>query len=532
MAAGPDPVTPNQPAGPPVPGAPTRGAGQGGNGQGGGGQGGGGQGGGGGNGQGGGGQGNGANQGTGVLGPRAARLNTGIFETLTRLTPTFGVAPALAVHWEATTPSKWRFTLRPGVTFHNGAPLDAPAVVAVLQASARRQDPIRGLDETSAKAVSAHVVEIDLSAPNLRLPEQLANPTLGILAPGTTAGRGEDAARTPTGTGPFKFASYTPGQSLKVVANASYWGGAPRLRSITFRFGTDEEAKKLLAAGEVDAVQSSPQAPAAASSRVVASRPAQAVYLLLNATGVDEWSLLADENLRKAVALAVDRDGFTKAAWAGHGEVNRTLVPPSILGASFGGVASPGQDLAASRNLLDAGGWALGPDGIRARGGTRLVLSLLLSNAADEQAAAKAVQQELGRVGIGVEVQEPGQGLPLQLVNQGRFHLYLDSRLQDDANPCSFCRFFVTRPGGLLSVSSAVAAGPVADNLFDRAFTEPLATDAGKSAADLLHVVTAERFTAVPLSLVGTAWTIAPKLRGFVASPVPGAQSWQGTWLG
>lgn len=55
--------------------------------------------------------------------------------------------------------------------------------------------------------------------------------------------------------------------------------------------------------------------------------------------------------------------------------------------------------------------------------------------------------------------------------------------------------------------------------------------DAGKSAADLLHIVTAERFVAVPLSLIGTTWTLAPHVRGFAAAALPGIQSWQGTWL-
>lgn len=370
---------------------------------------------------------------------------------------------------------------------------------------------------------------------NLRLAEQFATPSLGIMAPDTIGGRGEDAGNTATGTGPFRFESYTAGQQLKVVANERYWAGKPRLRSITFRFTKEgDDPAGLLADGEIDvALQSTATelAVATKAGRAVLSTPAQAVSLLLNATGADEYALLGDEAVRKAVALAVDRQGFTTAAWAGRGKPNETVVPPSVLGASSGLVATPARDLAAARTLLDGAGWIMGPDGVRSKDGKPLVLTLLLGNTQDQDAAIGAVQGQLGSVGIGVKLQQPAGAVPLQLVNQGRFHLYLDARLQDDGNPCSFCRLFTSRPGGLLSISSSVTGGPKADELYDRAFTEPKAEDAGRFAADLLHVVTAERFVIVPLSLVATSWLVAPYLRGFVAAPFAGAQTWQGTWL-
>lgn len=516
VAAGPDPFPRQQ-----------GGQGQGGQGQGG--QGGQGQQGGGlgGQGQGGGG---GGNQG-GTLGPRSNRVNMGMFETLTRLTPSFGVAPALAQRWEAVTPTRWRFTLRPNIVFHNGEPLTAAAVVPILDGAARRQDPIRGLTPTSAEAVGERVLEINLSVANLRLPEQLSSPSLGISAPNTTGGRGEDAATTPTGTGPFRFHSYTAGESLRVVANEQYWAEPPRVRSITFRFGDDAESKRLLAAGEVDvALQTSPREETGSPSQPVVSNPAQAVYLLLNATGTDEWAVLADPGIRHALALAFDRESFTKASWAERGEANHTFVPPSILRNSRAAVASPDQDLTEARRLLDQAGWVAGPDGVRVKDGKPLALSVLLSTT-DLQPSVKAMQDQLALIGATVRQQEPGEALPLQIVNQGRFHLYLESRLQDDANPCSFCRFFSTHSGGLLAVSTSVDGGPRANELFEQAFTTPESTDAVKLAADLLHEVTAERFVAVPLALVGTGWLVAPAVRGFAAAPVPGAQSWAGIWL-
>lgn len=217
-------------------------------------------------------------------------VNPGVFETLTRRTPTFGIAPGLAVRWEAQTPTRWRFELRPGVTFHDGTPLRADAVVETLRRAAggflnselenvaRRQSRPRGLEPESASADGDLAVVVALSIPNLRLAEQLADPRMAVQAPQTMAGDGSTPARTPTGTGPFRFVSYTPGAELRVVANADHWDGPPELDSITFRFGPDEDASRLLATRQVDAVGLiRPQALATVSGRtdrVVVSRPA------------------------------------------------------------------------------------------------------------------------------------------------------------------------------------------------------------------------------------------------------------------
>jgi peptide/nickel transport system substrate-binding protein len=88
----------------------------------------------------------------------------GIFETLTRLTPAFGLTAGLATRWQAETPSRWRFELRRDVRFHDGTPFTSAAVVEALrnvaagladfeiENVARRQSLPRGLTTESASA--------------------------------------------------------------------------------------------------------------------------------------------------------------------------------------------------------------------------------------------------------------------------------------------------------------------------------------------------------------------------------------------
>lgn len=331
--------------------------------------------------------------------------------------------------------------------------------------------------------------------------------------------------------------AYAPGVELRVAADDGYWGRRPTLRSITFRFGPDEDASRLLAVRQADAVGLVPYGllprVSGRTDRLVASRPGRAAYLLLNVGGVGRWALLKEDAVRRAVALAVDNEVVTEAAWPGHGEPNATLVPPLVLGPAAEGVPSPDHDLAGAQRLLDGAGWLPGPGGLRARDGRPLTLSLLTSHPEEAARAMKVVGEQLARVGVGVEVLDggPDPRAALARVNEAAFDLFLDIRPQDDANPCALCRFFSIRPGGQLSVAGAVGGGEEADLLFDRAFTAPSLDSARRHAAELMHVVTAERVVAVPLATLRSVWLVSPRLQGFDPSPLPGAQRWDGVSL-
>jgi len=471
------------------------------------------------------------------LGIRTNGPNPGIFETLTRMSPTFGVEAALAERWESPSPKVWRFFLRKKVQFHNGTPFDAAAVVSNIETFARRQTRPRGLDPGTAKVVSDDVVQIDLTADNTRLPEQLANPSLAIIAPGTRPGGADAPENIPTGTGPFAFVSYAKGAELKMKANEKYWNGAPQLRSLTFRFGPEKDASRLLAVRQVEIAgmiaHTNLSSVSGRTDRNVQSRAGLAAYLLLNTGGTDEWTTLKDDNVRKAVAQAVDRKEVAKAAgWDEIGDASTTLVPEIVLGQDAADRVRPlPTSVNEAMKTLDAAGWAAGPDGMRAKNGRPLVLNLLLSRPADQQQASVALKAQLARAGIGLQVQDPGTDTPPTKVNNATFDLYLDVRAQDDANPCALCRFFTIRPGGQLSFSASVGGGPKVDDLYDRIFSSPAIDTARRAAADIMQVVTTERFTAVSLAALKTEWLVSPRVRGFEPAVLPGDQHWEGVYL-
>lgn len=471
------------------------------------------------------------------VGIRTAGPNPGIFETLTRLSPTYGVEASLAVRWESPSPRVWRFFLRRDVAFHNGTPFNAEAVVTAVEGFSTRQIRPRGLDRGTAKAIADDVVEINLTIENARLPEQLANPNMAIVAPGTRPGIGDTPETTPTGTGPFSFVSYNKGTELKMKANDRHWNGAPELRTLTFRFSPERDASRLLATRQVEIAGMVAYANLASVSgrtdRNVQSRPGQAVYMLLNNGGIDEWTTLKDESVRKAVAQTIDRNEVTKAAWDSQGEDSTTLIPEIVLGPDAADRVRP---LPLNRNeakrILDGAGWtATLPNGMRAKDGKPLVLNLLLSRPSDQAKAGEAIKAQLAEVGIAAQIQDPGPDTPFTKVNDATFDLFLDVRPQDDANPCALCRFFTIRPGGQLSFSGSVGGGPKVDDAYDRIFASPSIDTARRTAADIMQVVTAERFTAVSIAALRTEWLISPRVRGFDPAVLTGDQRWEGVFL-
>jgi peptide/nickel transport system substrate-binding protein len=472
------------------------------------------------------------------IGTRANGPNPGIFESLTRMSDTFGAEASLALRWESPNPKTWRFFLRKDVTFHNGAPFDSDAVVTNLEAIARRQTRPRGLDPGTAKATAPDVVEVDLTQDNTRLPEQLATPTMVMIAPNTRPGAGDTPETTPVGTGPFVFVSYTKGTELKMKANDKYWGGAPQLKNLLFRFGPERDASRLLATRQVEVVGNIAYASMAAVSgrtdRVVASTPGTAAYLLLNTGGTDEWSTLKDDNVRKAVAEAIDRKDLIKNGFDDHGVDSTTLIPDAVLGTDAADrIKPPPLSLNDAKKALDSAGYApILAGGMRSKDGKPLVLNLLLSKPVDQMKAADVLKAQLAQVGIGLQVQDPTPDTPFVKVNNTTFDMFLDVRPQDDANPCALCRFFTLKSGNqFLAYSTAVGGGPKADDIYDRLFSAPAVDTARRSAADIIQTVTAERDTAVALASLRTEWLISPRVRGFEPAALGGNQHWESVYL-
>ena len=254
------------------------------------------------------------------------RIVANVCETLVRVRAR-ALAPrgVLATAWATPTSASGRFTLREGVRFHDGAPLDADAVVANLE-NLRRERGFPG----HAERLGPLVVAITLDQPNAALLATLSQPFFAMQSPQRARGR----ARAPVGTGPFRLAPRRPGL-VELEANDGYWGGAPRLRHLRFRRFPSEDALVARARSPARSDVSSALGP----ERVAELRDARGLTLD-SQTGLN-LAFLAINNERPvlgrarapgAVARRRPAPRSSREILGGHGEPARNPLPPSLWG--------------------------------------------------------------------------------------------------------------------------------------------------------------------------------------------------------
>ena len=151
------------------------------------------------------------------------------------------IEPHLATSWTNPTPDTWDFTIRSGVKFTNGTPLTAADIKWSLQELIKENGPLAPLWSalSTVEAPSATSLVITTTTP---VGDMLNNISLLYVVPMNLAGNANFYLH-PIGSGPFIVGSFTPNQSIVIVKNPHYWGGAPKLDQITFANITDVSAQ-------------------------------------------------------------------------------------------------------------------------------------------------------------------------------------------------------------------------------------------------------------------------------------------------
>ena len=283
--------------------------------------------------------------------------NANICETLLGVDTDLRPVPVLATKWSLVGTNTWRFELRRGVTFHNGAPFNAEAVrFSMARVAAKSLALTSFIGPDSTKVIDDFTVEITPTQANLRLPEQISHPNFSIIAPGT------DPVDKPVCTGPFKFGDYSPNDHFTALRNDAYWGDKAKLRQLVFRFIPDQNTRRLaLESGQVDGIYFLPPQQAAAVKarpdlQLAPTPPGATVVLSFNLHGQDPNTLMQDIDLRRALAWSLDPKALADQQWQGTAQAITTVSPPSVLGAAASQIAAITGDLAKAEALLDQKG--------------------------------------------------------------------------------------------------------------------------------------------------------------------------------
>lgn len=273
-------------------------------------------------------------------------VDANICEGLFRYTADFSKKPNLATKVAVPNDLTYIFTLRPGVKFWDGHPMTAADVVYSLE---RNEDPSVGsvfskyyLNVSSIKATGPLQVTVKMKRPDATFLQAMASPA-GDVGEEAYIKKAGKAYGSPTGgamcTGPFKFVSWTPGQSIILERNNSYWDTTrvPKVQKITFSFISDESTEvNALRSGELDGAYF-PTPPAGLSK--LQSDPNGKVYL---GRSLDFFTLVttaqsgpfADPRVRNALLDALDRPAIARTIFQGTALPAKAIVGPSYWGYS------------------------------------------------------------------------------------------------------------------------------------------------------------------------------------------------------
>lgn len=339
-----------------------------------------------------------------------------IFDTLVVQDSDLSFHPALAESWEeAPDGMAWTFHLKPGVTFHNGKPFNAAAVLKWIELFRGSENSYMIDAVASVEAVDDLTVKFVMKNPDPNLLFNLSSSFMGIPDPEAVTELGEDFGITEApGTGPFKLESFTQGQETVLVRNDDYvWGsplsankGPAHLARITFReIAEDSTAFLELKSGGVDALMSIPTdylgEIKAEPTLAVAEMPGQEVfYMAINVTKEP----FTDLKVRQAAALAINQKEILDNVFAGYGREAHNFLISALPESKLPADADISYDPAKAAALLDEAGWVMGDDGVRTKDGQHLSVALWTQSDSIFRRLTEVVQAELKAVGIDAEI--------------------------------------------------------------------------------------------------------------------------------
>jgi peptide/nickel transport system substrate-binding protein len=265
--------------------------------------------------------------------------------------------------------------------------------------------------------------------------------------------------------------------------------------------------------------------------RIVRSPVGAYEALYFDIRGAAGYDLGRDPAIRKAVALAIDRNVIVKNVWRGNAKVIQTMIPPSILGPYARLVHGFRYNPASAKQILDTDGWKVGSDGIRTKNGRRLTLTLVVGfpNADIHGTMPDALKAMLKDIGVDLKVvTAPDENTYSSLLSKGQGDLFAEVGNQNDANPC-FLPDLLFYFKGTSHGDYGYRFGP--GGAFDRVIGSKCRQGvsdrvAQQGAAQAMHILVDQKNIVIPIAGVFRIYGLSDKVKGFQPNPSQTNQLW------
>jgi peptide/nickel transport system substrate-binding protein len=419
---------------------------------------------------------------------------------------------------------KITYKLRPGVKWHDGKPFTSADVKYTWEAvkdpkfvaeSKDGSEEVESIDTPDDLTVVVNYKTI--------LPTFASTLfTFGIMPKHALEGTDLNTSsynEVPIGTGPFKVKEFQRGQYVVTERFDEYWRKAengdqlPYLDQVIFKMIPDTNTLiTQLKSGEIDLVVQTPYNQAKQVAQISGIELVKGPLLSWQHLDFNfKRASLADLTVRKAIAHAIDRSVLVKVQ-GGYPEAIKSPVVPVF---DFYDATTPdyGYDVAAAKKLLDDAGYAVGSDGVRAKGGERLSYTFMIqAGRADDELAQQVIIAQLKAIGIEATADNKTGVAYREARYKGGYDL-IYGRWITSADPV-YSVFWGT--GGANNGQSY--SNPKLDEAFGK-FENTLDPAARKAAASEFQKILAEDVPTIPLTTNVALISKSPKLKNFVPNP-------------
>ena len=359
----------------------------------------------------------------------SARAISPLFPNLYQADKNLNIVPDLADGMPTVSSDlkTWTVKLKTGTKWSDGTPITANDVVSTVHIEASSNldtdaafdwsaltDPVNGV-----KAVDDHTVQFTLNTPFAPF---LAVNLAGFIAPAETYGK-VDPSKMRTFEqdhpsvmgGPFLFDKRVAGQEIDLNANPSYYWGKPHIAKISMKVITNTTAAaQAVINGDVNwdpEVNGSAIDTVQAASGISNYVYPDLAYYDIRFNDRPKWidgshtSLFSDVNVRRAFAYALDKNSIVKTATDGHGTPMWGDIVPASAYYDDSAVVKYQQDIAKAKSLMDAAGWTVGSDGIRAKNGEKFSGKFFVRADKPQRVKAVEIMAEQLRTNLGMDLQ-------------------------------------------------------------------------------------------------------------------------------
>lgn len=363
--------------------------------------------------------------------------------------------PALATSWESSEDGLiWTFHLRRGVTFHDGTPFNAEAVLFSLNRQHDETHPFHkvggsyiywvatGLAEIVDKiiAVDDFTVQIHLKTAYAPFIYTIAITPFSIVSPTALQKWGEDFTNNPVGTGPFKFVQWDRNDKIVLEANGTYWGGRPSLDRVIFQSVPDNSVRLIkLQEGSLHAMEfpnpDDLQQIREDEALALIAQPGMNIgYLAMNM----DKKPFDNPKVRLAINHAINKTEIIEYLYQGMGIPAKNPIPPTLWSYDDT-IEGYAYDPKLAKQLLTEAGY---PNGFET---TLWALPVPRPYIPDGRALAEVLQSELRNIGVETKIMTFDWGTYLDKVTHGEHDMAMLGWSADLGDPDNFLYFLLSK---------------------------------------------------------------------------------------